>query len=110
MLREDNKGRTNLGSDGNAQEMDKTDVLISDYLDLVDKTKAAQVIPQHLLGHVLVQSTKVHVPTRVALADSQCDLAWHRRRLPPTDLELLSVKSQLLDSSIRVECRSRGAV
>lgn len=88
--------------------MNKTNVLVPDDLDLVDKTEAAQVVPQHLLGSVLVQTTQIHVPARVALANRQGDLARHGRRLAPTDLELLAMQGQLLDGCVGVE-RSRGS-
>lgn len=88
--------------------MDETDVLVPDDLDLVDKTETAQVVPQHLLGGVLVQTSQIHVPARVALADRQGDLARHGRGFAPTDLELLAVQGQLLDGCVCVE-RSGGS-
>lgn len=90
--------------------MNESNVLITNNLHLINQSKATQIIPQLLFSDILIQSAEVDIPAGVALLDSQRNLARHRRRLSPTDLELLSVKGELLDQSVRVERGGGSAV
>lgn len=95
--------RSYLGSNGDAQEMDESNVLVAHNLDLVNEAESAELISELLLGHILVEASNVDVPARIALANGKCHLCRDRRRLAPTDLELLRVQRQFLDGSIGVE-------
>lgn len=81
-----------LSSNRDAEEMDKADVLVPHDFNLVDEAESAELVPELLLGHVLIKPANINVPARVALTDSQSDLCGDRRRLAPTDLELLAVQ------------------
>ena len=85
------KGRTNLRRDGDAEEVDETNILVSDDLDLINQTEPTEVIPQLFFGRVLVQTTEIDVPAGVALLNCQCDLTGNRGGLSPTNLQLLPV-------------------
>ena len=84
--------RTNLCRDRDAEEMDETDVLVPDDLDLINQAEPAEVIPQLFFSRVLVQPSEVHVPASVVLLNRQCDLAGNRGGPSPTNLQLLSVQ------------------
>jgi hypothetical protein len=86
--------------------MYESDVLVADYLDLIDQPEPAEVVPQLFFSGVLVQTTKIYVSTGVALADREAHLRTDGRRLSPSDLELLTMKGELLDGGICVERRS----
>ena len=47
-------------------EMDKTDVLIPDNLNLINQAEPAEIIPQMFFGHILIQPSEVHVLAGVA--------------------------------------------
>jgi hypothetical protein len=83
--------------------VDKANVLVTDNLDLVDKTEAAKVIAELLLGRALVEPTKIDVTACVALADSEGNLTGNGGRLAPTNLELLAMQRELFDGGIGVE-------
>src|SRR5260221_12876175 len=99
-----------LCGDRDAQKVHKTDVLVTDNLDLIDQAKAAKVVTELLLCRTLVQSTKVDIAACVALTNGQRDLARHRRRFAPSNLELLAVEGELFDSGIGMERRSSGTI
>ena len=82
---------TYLGSGGDAQEMDKTDILVPNDLHLINQTKPAKIVAQLFLSHVLVQSTDINIAARVTLLDAQCNLTWYRGRLAPANLQLLAM-------------------
>ena len=82
----------NLHCNRDTQEMDKTDVLVLDDLDLINQAEPAEVIPQLFFSHVLIQPPKVHVPAGVALLNHQGDLAGNWGGLSPTNLQLLSMQ------------------
>ena len=90
--------------------MNKPNVLVPHNLDLVNETKAAQLVPQLLFSHALFESTEVDVPARIALADGKRHLRRDRRRLAPANFELLTVQRQLFNSSIGVEGRGGSTV
>jgi len=90
--------------------MHEANVLVPDNFDLVDESEAAQIIPQLLLSQRLLEPTQVDIPTCVALTDRKSDLSRHGRRLSPADFELLSMESQFLDRSVRVERSSGRAI
>ena len=90
--------------------MHKADVLVTDNLDLIDQAKAAKVVPELLLCRTVVQSTEIDVAACIALADGQRDLAWHGRRLAPSNLELLAMEGELFDSGVGMKRRSSGAI
>lgn len=83
--------------------MDEPNVLVPDDLDLVNETKAAQLVAELLLRHALVKSTEVDIPAGIALADGQSNLSRDRRGLAPANLQLLPVQRQFLDSGVGVE-------
>jgi hypothetical protein len=86
--------------------VNKTDVLVTDNLDLIDQTKAAKVVTELFLRRTLIQSTEIDIAARVALTDGERDLAGHRRRLAPSNLELLTVERELFDGGIGMKRRS----
>ena len=51
------QGVHKLGRNRNAEEVDKSNVLVADDLDLVDETEVAKVIAEFLLGRTLVEPT-----------------------------------------------------
>jgi hypothetical protein len=104
------EGETNLGRNRNTQEVNKPNVLVPHNLDLINKTKAAQLVPQLLFSHALFESTEVDVPARIALADGERHLRRDRRRFAPANFELLTVQRQLFNSSIGVEGRGDSTV
>jgi len=97
-----------LRGNRNAQKVHKTDVLVTNNLDLVIQAEAAKVVL--LLRRTLVQSTKIDIAACVALADRERNLAWHGRRLAPSNLELLAMEGELFDSGIGMKCRSSGTI
>ena len=90
--------------------MDETNVLVPNYLDLINQTKPAEIIPQLLFGRVLIQTTEIHISTGVALLDRQSDLAWDGRRFSPADLQFLAMQRQFLDDRVGVELSSGRSV
>jgi hypothetical protein len=88
----------------------KTDVLVTDNLDLINQAKAAKVVPKLLLRRTVVQSTKIDIAACIALADGERNLARHGRRLAPSNLELLAVEGKLFDSGIGMKCRGSGTI
>jgi hypothetical protein len=74
-----------------AEEVDEADVLVPNNFDLVNQTEPAEVIPQLLFSGVLIQTTEIYISACIALLNRQCDLAGNWGRLPPTDLQLLSM-------------------
>jgi len=72
--------------------MNKSYVLIPDDLDLVNKTKAAELVAELLLCHTLVQAAEVDIPACIALADGKSNLSGNRGGLPPANLQLLAVQ------------------
>jgi hypothetical protein len=105
-----NEDVTYLGSNRDTQEMHEPNVLVSDNFDLINQPKPAEIIPQLLFCRVFIQTTEVYVPARVALADRKAHLRADRRWLPPSNLELLTVKGELLDGGVGMERRSSCAV
>ena len=99
-----------LGSNRNAEEVNKANVLVTDNLDLVNETKAAEVIAELLLGRTLVKSSKVDVTACIALTDSEGNLAWNWGRFTPTNLELLAMQRELFDGCVRVERAGNRAI
>ena len=85
------RGKFCLGCNRNAEEVDETNVLVTDNLDLVDETKATKVIAELLLGRTFIKPTKIDVTACIALTDGEGDLAWDRGRFSPTNLELLAM-------------------
>lgn len=86
--------------------MDKPNILVSHDFNLVDKTEPAQIVAELFLGHILVKSTDVYIPARIALLDAERNLAWHRAGFPPTNLQFLPMQRQLLDRCVGMEgCR-----
>ena len=83
--------------------MHEPDPFIPHDLDLIDQPKPTELVSELLLRHVLVQTSKVHVPTRVALSDRKRNLRGHRARFPPADFQLLAVQGELLDGGVCVE-------
>ena len=102
--------QTYFSRSGDAQEVDKANVLVANDLDLVDQTKATEIVAEHFLGDILVETAEINVPARIALLDCECHCARDSRRLAPADLELLTVQRELLDERIRVERGSGGSV
>ena len=98
-----------LSSNRDAQEVNESDILVPNDLDLVNKTKTAQIIPELLLCHVFVEATKIDVATGIALTDGKRNLGGDRRRLTPTNLQLLSVEAEFLDCGVGMEgsCSAR---
>jgi len=85
------RDRSNLCRNGDTEEVDETDVLVPDDLDLINQAEPAEIIPQLFFSRVLVQTTEVYIPAGVALLNCQSDLAGNRGGFSPTDLQLLSV-------------------
>ena len=83
--------RTNLRRNRDTGEMDETNVLIPDNLDLINQPEPPEIIPQLFFSCVLVQPSKVHVLAGIALLNHQSDLAGNWGGLSPTNLQLLSV-------------------
>ena len=54
--------------------MNKAYIFVPDDLDLIDEPESAQIVPQLLLGHAFVETPKIDVPARVALANGECNL------------------------------------
>jgi hypothetical protein len=75
--------------------VNKTDVLITDNLDLIDQAKAAKVVAELLLRRTLIQPAEIN-------------MARHGRRLAPSNLKHLAVEGELFDSGIGMKCRSSG--
>ena|ERR1700722_4182620 len=90
--------------------MDKTDVLVPNDLYLVNEPKSTEIVPQLFLSHILVETSEIHIPAGIALADSQSNLGRHGRGLSPADFELLSMQGQLLYRGIGVEGSSYGTI
>jgi hypothetical protein len=86
-----------------AQEVHETDVLVPHNLHLVDQPKPAQIVSQLLLGHILIQTTDIHISARVALLNAQRHLTWHGAWLSPTNLKLLTMQGQFLDRRVGME-------
>ena len=99
-----------LGSYCNTQKVYKPDILVLDDLHLVDKPKPTHIVSELLLCRTLVQLTKVYISAHVALLDHQLHLHAHRGRLPPANLELLSVQRQLLNCRVGMEGSSSGCI
>lgn len=102
--------KTNLDGCSDRQEMNETNVFIPNDLDLVDRSKPLEVIPQRALIHILLQPTDVDVPRRLGLDDRHPDLGRQRRRFPPPDPEFLTMERELLDRRVGVEGGSCRAV
>ena len=77
---------TNLCRNGDAEEVDETNVLVPDDLDLINQTEPAEVISQLFFGRVFIQTAEVHISAGVALLDCQSNLAGNWGRLSPTNL------------------------
>jgi hypothetical protein len=99
-----------LCGDRDAQEMNKTDVLVTDNLDLINQAKAAKVVAELLLCRTLVQPAEIDIAACIALANGERNLARHGRRLAPSNLELLAVEGKFLDGGIRMKCRGSGTI
>ena len=54
MRQSDERDQANLCCNGDAEEVDKTDVLVPDDLDLINQTEPTKIIPQLFLGRVLI--------------------------------------------------------
>ena len=91
ILRHNERDQYDLCCDRDAEEVDETDVLVSNNFDLVNQTKPAKIIPQLLFGGVLIQTTEIHIPAGIALLYCQGDLAGDWGGFSPADLQLLSV-------------------
>lgn len=72
--------------------MNKSYVLVPNDLDLVNKTKATELVAELLLCHTLIQAAKVDIPACITLADSKSNLGGHRGWLSPSNLQLLAVQ------------------
>lgn len=94
---------THFHSRRDTQEVDETNVLISHNLDLVDRSKPAQLIPQILLICLRVQVTNKHISGRLTACNSRCNGRMYHGGLTPSDFQFLSVESKLLDASVSVE-------
>jgi hypothetical protein len=70
--------RVYLGRNRYAEEVDKTNVLVTDNLDLINKTEATKVIAELFLGRTLVEPTKIDITACIALADSEGNLTGDR--------------------------------
>jgi hypothetical protein len=101
---------TYLGSNRDTQEMYEPNVLVTDNFDLINQPEPAKIVPQLLFCRIFIQATEVYIPARVALADCKAHLRADRRWLPPSYLEFLAVKRELLDGGVRVERCSGCAV
>jgi hypothetical protein len=88
----------------------KTDVFITDDLNLIDQAKAAEVVTELLLCRALIKSAEIDITACVALTDGQRDLAWHGRRLAPSNLELLAMEGKFFDRGIGMERGGSGAI
>jgi hypothetical protein len=102
--------RVYLGRNRYAEEVDKTNVLVTDNLDLINKTEATKVVAELLLGRTLVEPTKIDITACIALTDSEGNLTGDRGRLSPTNLELLAMQRELFDGGIGVERARSGAI
>ena len=83
--------RMKLCHNRDAEELDETNVLIPDDLDLINQAEPAE-IPQLFFSCVLVQPSEVHVPAGVALLTHQSNLAGNQGGLSQTNLQLLSMQ------------------
>ena len=90
--------------------MHKSNVLIPDNLDLINRSEPTQIIPQRRLGRLVVQPSEVNVPRRLVLSDGLNDRGGDVGRFSPSDLEFLTVKSELLDRGVGVEGGCCGTV
>jgi hypothetical protein len=78
-------------------------VLVPDDLDLIDESETTEIVSQLLLRQVVVKTSYINVPARIALTDSEPDLGRDRGRFAPADFELLTVQRQFLNGGIGME-------
>ena len=97
------RDKTNLRGNRDTEEVDETNVLVPNDLDLIDQTEPAEIIPQLFFGRVLIQPAEIHVPAGIALLDRQRDLAGNWGGFSPTNLQLLSVEGQFLHDRVGIE-------
>ena len=74
--------------DTDTQEMDEANVLISDNLDLIYRTKGFTCVPQIVLIRRVLQSTDEDVTCRMTMSNGSEDIAMHMRGLAPLDSKL----------------------
>src|SRR5271154_3885551 len=91
--------KSRLGSGGYTQEMNKSDVLVSDYFHLIDEAKSTKLIAKLLFCHAFIQTSNVDVPAGIALTDRQRYLSRYRGWFTPADLQFLAVQRKFLDGS-----------
>lgn len=95
-----NNGTTHLHGNGNTQEVDKTDVLVSNNLDLINIPKRRANSSEILFGSRLIEITDKHIPSRLRFGDRSTDVTGQVRGMTPFDDELLTTQSKLFDRSI----------
>lgn len=90
--------------------MNEANVLVADNLHLVNKTEATKVIAEHFLSYNLVKTTEVNIAAGIALLDSEGYRARDGRGLAPTNLKLLTMKSEFLHERVGVESGGSCAI
>jgi hypothetical protein len=85
------------------EEMDKTDILITDDLYLIDRPKALKLVPEVLLRRRAGEITDKHIPRGLRVRYSVADRCGQLASFAPSDLQLLAVESKLLDLRVCVE-------
>jgi hypothetical protein len=88
----------------------KPNVFVPNDLDLIDESEATEIISQLLLRQVVVKTSYIDIPTRVALTDCQPDLSGDRRWFAPANFELLAVQRQFLDGRVCVKSGGSASV
>ena len=94
----------------NGQEVDESNSLLLDDLYGIDGTELAQLLPQLILTHFLGQVTKVDVARCARLLYCECHGCRNLRRLPPADLDVISLDRKFLQDRVGVEVGGRVAV
>jgi hypothetical protein len=90
--------------------MDKSNVFVSDNLNLINQAESRQVVTQHFLGHRLIQSSEIDVSGCIALGNAKHHLRRNWTSLAPTDLEFLVVKRKFFDCRISMESGSGSSI
>ena len=77
---------SHLGSSRYAQEVNKSDVLVSDYFHLVNEAKPAKLIAKLFFCHTFIQTTDINVPAGITLTNCQRYLRRYRGWFTPANL------------------------
>lgn len=101
---------THLHGCSNGQEVNETDVLVFDNLDLINHPVTAEQVFEVFFIHLFGNVADENVSCRLMLKDGLCDSRWYVRGLTPSDSEFLTVQRKFLDRCIRMEGGSCRAI